>query len=89
MTRARYVASFIGHEGKKALFVGLYAVKSSKPLSYEEYWRIRANRELQSFGMTGFSGTRRPSTLWFDLRLLDFYADWKGKLIARWLRLWA
>src|SRR5262249_22604421 len=37
-----YLASFIGREPGKALFVGLYSIGPSKPLSYEEYWAIRA-----------------------------------------------
>jgi hypothetical protein len=83
MARANYVASFIGHEAKKALFIGLYEVRSSKPISYKQYWKIAANQELRSLGMAGFSGAR-PSILWFDLRLMDFYKDWKGKLIVQW-----
>ena len=26
----------------------------------------------------------RPSVLWFDLKLQNFYADWKGKLVIHW-----
>ena len=36
MRRAKYVASFVGHEAGKALFVGLYEVKGFSPLSYAE-----------------------------------------------------
>ena len=35
MSRARYVASFIGREAGKALFIGLYAVGKSKPITRE------------------------------------------------------
>src|SRR5436190_855560 len=37
-----YVASFIGHEPGKAVFVGLYAISKSKPLTYKQYWRVPA-----------------------------------------------
>lgn len=78
-----YVASFIGKEAGKALFVGLYTIKGSKPITFDEYWSIKANVELKAFGMAGFEGDR-PSTLWFDLALTDFYSHWKGKLVVGW-----
>lgn len=40
MTSASYVASFIGHEPGKALFVGLHSIGLSKPLTHEEYWQV-------------------------------------------------
>jgi hypothetical protein len=85
MTRAAYVAAFIGHEPGKALFVGLYSVKGWKPITPKEYWQISANVELKSFGHEGFTEeSSRSSILWFDLTLTDFYAHWKGKLIVSW-----
>jgi hypothetical protein len=83
LSRAQYVASFIGHEAGKATFVGLYKVGKSRPLSFKQYWKIPAFIEMKSFGMVGFRD-RRPSILWFELKLLDFYEKWKGKLIVRW-----
>jgi hypothetical protein len=83
LSRAQYVASFIGHEAGKALFVGLYEVGQSKPLTFDEYWKVPAFVEMKKFGMEGFSGTR-PSIQWFDLKLVEFYGEWKGKLVVRW-----
>jgi len=84
-TRAKYIASFIGVDAGTALFAGLYAVKSWRPLGYEGYWKIAANKELhESFGMAGFGGDR-PTTLWFDLvPSTEFYATWRGRLVIRW-----
>jgi hypothetical protein len=79
-----YIASFIGREARKALFVGLYSIEGSHPLTHEEYWNVPANIELKSLGMHGFANEGRSSCLWFDLLLTDFYADWKGKLIVGW-----
>src|SRR5207302_460816 len=45
-TRAKFIASFIGVEVGKALFVGLYSVSSWRSLSDEDYWAIPANKEL-------------------------------------------
>ena len=85
MKRAKYVAAFIGHEPRKALFVGLYAVKGSKPLTPKQYGEIPENGALEKFGHEGFTGQSSRSTiLWFDLVLTDFYCQWKGKLVVRW-----
>ncbi len=83
MENTGYVASFIGREAGKALFIGLFAIKGSKPVTYDEYWNITANIELRAFGMGGFKG-EKPSILWFDLALTEFYPSWKGKLIVGW-----
>lgn len=74
MTSARYVASFIGHEPGKVLFVGLYSVGASKPVTPEEFCRVPAYVEMKAFGLKGLTGgDGRPSVLWFDLALTDFY----------------
>jgi len=85
MKGAAYVASFVGHEAGKALFVGLYSAGDSKPLSRQEYWQVPAYIEMKTFGMKGFTEeTGRTSVLWFDLVPTDFCASWKGKLIVAW-----
>jgi len=87
MLRAGYVASFIGHEAGKALFVGLYKVGKNTPLSFKEYWNIPAYKEMKAlYGMQGF----RPETdgrevcLWFDLDMVDSMNEWKGRLVVNW-----
>jgi hypothetical protein len=84
MIDSGYVASFIGHEPGKALFIGLYAIGPAKPLTLNEYWQVPAYIEMKAFGMKGFTGESRASILWFDLRLTDFCVAWKGKLIIGW-----
>ena len=81
-----YVASFIGHEPGKALYVGLYTISSSLPLTYEEYRRVPENIELrEEFGMKGYTEeSGRNTILWFDLVVTDFYKNWKGKLVVEW-----
>lgn len=82
---AGYVASFIGHQPSKALFVGLYSIGTSKPLTREEFWQVPAYIEMKKFGMKGFTEeSGRSSCLWFDLALAAFYAPWKGRLIVDW-----
>jgi hypothetical protein len=86
MKGAGYVASFIGQEPGKALFVGLYSIVGSKPLTYEEFWRVPAYIEMKAFGMKEWytKESRRPTVLWFNLDLSDFYSHWKGRLIVGW-----
>jgi hypothetical protein len=85
MTGTGYVASFMGREPGKTLFVGLYSIGESRPLTREEFWEVPAYVKLKAFGMRGFADERASaSVLWFDLTLTDFYADWKGKLIVGW-----
>ena len=85
LTRAGYLASFIGHNAGEALFAGLYEVTGHRPISYKEMWSIPANVELQKLGVAaGAESDYRPATLWFSLRLTDILADWKGKLIVSW-----
>ena len=85
LTGMGYVASFIGHKPGKALFVGLYAIASSMPITYEEYWEIPANVELQAYRQEDTSKADWPSSLlWFDLVLTNFCELWKGKLIVNW-----
>lgn len=85
MKKAAYVASFIGMSSRETLFVGLYKVGGSRSLSDKQYWSIPAYRDMKPFGLTGFvATTERPSCLWFDLELTDFYTSWKGKLVIDW-----
>jgi hypothetical protein len=85
MTRASHVASFIGHEAGKAVFIGLYSVGASRPLTPRQFWQVPAHREMKQFGMRGFTGRDgRSSILRFELALTPFYAEWKGKLIVDW-----
>jgi len=44
--RAKIMASFIGHESGRAVFVGLFGVGTATPLTFDEYWSLPANIEL-------------------------------------------
>ncbi len=77
--RARYVASFIGHEPHKALFIGLYRIEGSRPFPYAG--SVPAYKELRTY----ISDDGGSSTRWFDLTLQeDFYAYLKLKLVVDW-----
>lgn len=83
MQGAKHVASFIRHGAGRALFIGLYSIRSWKPITLRQYWRISANREMKEFGMR-LKDEGRSSRLWFDLRLTEHFASWKGKLVVGW-----
>ena len=84
MLRAKYVASFIGHEAGKALFVGLYKVNGHRTLSFDQYWKEPTLVELKTkYGLVGMTD-KHSKSLWFDLVLLPFRKEWKGKLIVYW-----
>lgn len=84
MKRADYVASFIGHEPGKALFIGIYRRGKWRPLTHDEYWRVPANVEMRAFGMRGFVKGKRKAVLWFDLSPMTLYENWKGRLVVDW-----
>ncbi len=79
---ASYLASFIGHEPGKALFVGIYKVVGWKEISSQEFWRMECNRDLRNLGTRGVEDGRRSR--WFDLVCTEHMAKWKGKLVVAW-----
>ncbi len=83
MQKAEYVASFIGHEPGKALFVGLYKLGEPRPLTKSTYWKEPGNIELRKFGQWEYD-EKRPFVLWFELNLTSICSQWKGKLVVNW-----
>lgn len=80
-----YVASFIAHGSGRALFIGLYKIGKTTPLSFKEYWEVPAYQELKQFDMVGFQPEHeRNQVLWFDMPHSGHFSEWKGKLIVSW-----
>ena len=80
-----YVASFIGIDPGRAEFVGLYSIDGVKTLTYRTYWNNPYYKELRSYGMLGWNSKwDREKILYFDLKLLNFYKSWKGRLVIDW-----
>jgi hypothetical protein len=87
LAKASYVASFIGHEPGRALFVGLYGVEDSTPMTFEQFWQVPEYIEMRDrFGMVGWREhqDRRSSILFFELVQTDFYSAWRGRLVVGW-----
>lgn len=81
LMKADFVGSFIG-QADKAIFIGLYRRRSWYPITDEEFWAIPENQEMKPFGLRGIEN--RETALWFNLEPLDFYAEWKGRLVVKW-----
>jgi hypothetical protein len=84
LMKADFFASFIG-QGDKAIFVGLYRRGSWHPVSNEQFWAIPEIQVLKQFGgEKGMDHQDRQTAQWFELELLDFCAEWKGRLVVKW-----
>lgn len=82
LAKACYLASFIGHEAGRALFVGVYAVAGYQVLPARRFWSLPGNPELRELGTKGPKDGR--DSFWFDLQPTPHMADWKGKLVIDW-----
>lgn len=82
LSRARYLASFIGHEAGNAVFVGLYRVAGARTLTTRDFWNIPENTELRELGSRGPKD--RDHSLWFELHPTEVMAQWKGRLVVQW-----
>jgi hypothetical protein len=82
LSRATYLAAFLGNIPGIAHFVGLYRRGDYRQISRAEYWAIPENEELHTHGMS--LASERNDALWFDLELLDTFSEWQGKLVLEW-----
>jgi hypothetical protein len=84
MLGAKFVASFIGHEAGKALFIGLYEITGHKQMSFKQFWSVPSHLVLRdTYGMHGMTD-KRGTTLWFDLERLPFAKERTGKMVIEW-----
>lgn len=83
--QARYIASFIGHEPAKAVFVGLYERVGERDMTPEWSRGHPGYQRLVSLGLSPWETVdTRPTALLFDLRAMEALAHWKGRLIVGW-----
>lgn len=85
LSRARYLASFIRHTPKTALFVGLSDVASSHSITLAEALARPRHRELMALGLQGDKASEgRETLLEFQLRPTGWHEDWCGRLVIDW-----
>ena len=85
LARARYVASFIRHRPKRALFVGLYRVDAQRSLTVEAYQSRALHRELMTLGMGGHKASDgRQSVVEFQMSETGWHSDWSQRLVIEW-----
>lgn len=83
MTRARYIASFVGQDAGTATFAGLYQIGAWSALDLAGYNSFPGNEELMALGMSGRSPDMRDC-LAFDLDPVGHFEDWVGRLTIQW-----
>jgi len=79
-----HVASFVGEDAGSALFVGLYAIRGTRELTFEQCCQIPAYAAMKSYGTQELQKRPERKRQWFDLALTPFYEQWHGKLIVTW-----
>lgn len=85
LTGTQFVASFIGHQSDRALFIGLYEVKGSTELTMTEFLQRPEVIELRGLGMGVPPEDKfQPYRRWFDMPVLPTYHHWKGRLVVNW-----
>lgn len=85
LSQARYLASFVGHEPGRALFVGLYAVNGSRMITRAECTMMPGYVRLMDLGMAAWNlEDARQDALLFELDLLPILTDRKGRLVIEW-----
>ena len=86
MTKAKHVASFIGHGPGKALFVGLYEQAGSKLITDVDFRALEAVQLLTDLGQSPDPdpAKHRSEYQHFDLRLTGALSEWSGRLIVNW-----
>ena len=81
LSRAAWLASFIGHVPGKALFVGVYRVRGFRRIDPGRFSRMPHAQVLMELGSRGPEGR---SPLWFDLEPTNLLGDYKGRLVIGW-----
>ncbi len=84
MQKAELVASFLGMQPRSAHFIGLYRIQAHRQLDFDEFWKIPNNHSLKDLGYEGFTAAlaaKRGTVLQFELEILPFYPEWRGRLV--------
>src|SRR5262245_47541651 len=81
--KPKYLASFIGHEPEKAVFIGLWSFDGERTATRRELMETPEYAELKTYG-AGWLGDPDGVVIVFNLTPTDILSEWKGKLIIGW-----
>ncbi len=81
LSRAKYLASFIGQRVGEALFVGIYKVDGWKEIRVAQFCEMDVVKELYGYGNRP---KQKEYVKWFNLQLMPEMAKLKGKLVVCW-----
>lgn len=79
---ARYIASFLADGPQQAIFVGLYEITGMDVVPHDRWLENPTIRSLVDGGSD--VGETRTHIGWFHQRRVEFYDDWKGRLVIDW-----
>jgi hypothetical protein len=84
MAKAEYVASFIGHEPGKAVFVGLYHNLGGVEIACADLRKMEVYRELERIDPGSDASFTRKTCILFDLKRLDVLSEERGRMVIHW-----
>jgi hypothetical protein len=84
MAKAEYVASFIGHEPGKAIFVGLYDNLGDEEVACADLRKTQAYKELAEIGPGSVASLTRETCILFRLERMEVLSGLRGRLIIHW-----
>jgi len=87
MGRAEYVASFIGREPGKAVFVGVYHNLGGTERSTADLREIPAFKELEKIDPGSDASFTRATCILYELELMNVLTGLIGKLVVDWPRM--
>lgn len=82
--RAERIASFIGHEPRRALLVGLFDQAGAKRVTLRACAEHHGFQRLIALGMDRSEEVLDDEVLLFDLRPSQLLSEWKGRLTVEW-----
>lgn len=82
LRKARHIATFLADGPGQAIFIGLYRITGSTLVSQSRWLENPTLRKLVDLGSD--IKPDRDQIEWFFQEPVDFYRQWKGKLVIDW-----
>lgn len=79
---AKFIASFLADGPGQAIFVGLYEIINMEVVPHDRWLENPVIRSLADEGSD--IGESRTQVGWFHQKRVNFYDEWKGRLVIDW-----